>query len=131
MHYKISYSIPQRHYIDIECTIENIALPVIEVQLPSWRPGRYELGNFAKNIQSFKVLNSKDQPLSYHKITKDRWEIKTGGDSVVRIIYNYYAAELNAGSTWLDEKQLYVNPINCLLYCDEKLDDPCRLEITV
>ena len=115
----------------IECSIENISLPQIEVQLPSWRPGRYELGNFAKNIQQFKVVNSSGVKLQYNKITKDKWLINTEGESVITIIYNYYAAELNAGSTWLDETQLYVNPINCLIYCEQKLEEPCRVEIAV
>ena len=129
MNYKISFSNPNRHYIDIECTIDNISLPQIEVQLPSWRPGRYELGNFAKNIQQFKVLNSRGVALQYKKNTKDKWLINTEGESIITIVYNYYAAELNAGSTWLDETQLYVNPINCLIYCEQKLEEPCRLEI--
>jgi predicted metalloprotease with PDZ domain len=131
MNYKISYTNPNRHFIDVECSIENISLPQIEVQLPSWRPGRYELGNFAKNIQQFRIVNSKGAALQYKKITKDKWLIETAGDSVIKIIYNYYAAELNAGSTYLDDTQLYVNPINCLLYCDQKLEEPCRLEIAV
>ncbi len=129
MNYKISFSNPNRHYIDIECIIDNISLPQIEVQLPSWRPGRYELGNFAKNIQQFKVLNSRGIALQYKKHTKDKWLINTEGESIITIVYNYYAAELNAGSTWLDETQLYVNPINCLIYCEQKLEEPCRLEI--
>lgn len=129
MNYKISFSNPNRHYIDIECIIDNISLPQIEVQLPSWRPGRYELGNFAKNIQQFKVLNSRGIALQYKKHNKDKWLINTEGESIITIVYNYYAAELNAGSTWLDETQLYVNPINCLIYCEQKLEEPCRLEI--
>lgn len=131
MYYKISYSVPNRHYIDIECSIDNITLPQIEVQLPSWRPGRYELGNFAKNIQQFKVVNSKGETLQFKKLTKDKWLINTGGDALITIIYNYYTSELNAGSTWLDEKQLYVNPVNCLLYCEQKMEDPCHLDIKV
>ncbi len=131
MKYKISYSNPYTHYIDIECSIENISLPQIELQLPSWRPGRYELGNFAKNIQQFKVINAKGEALSYKKTSKDSWSINTKGESVITVIYNYYAAELNAGSTWLDDKQLYINPINCLLYCEQKLEDPCHIEINV
>jgi predicted metalloprotease with PDZ domain len=131
MNYKISFSNPSKHYIDIECSIENISLPQIEVQLPSWRPGRYELGNFAKNIQYFKALNSKGEPLPYKKVSKDKWLIANGNESVIKILYNYYAAELNAGSTWLDENQLYVNPINCLIYSEQKLEEPCRIEITV
>ena len=131
MKYKISYSNPHTHYIDIECSIENISLPQIELQLPSWRPGRYELGNFAKNIQQFKVINAKGEALSFKKTSKDSWGINTRGESVITVIYNYYAAELNAGSTWLDNKQLYINPINCLLYCEQKLEDPCHIEINV
>lgn len=131
MKYKISYSNPHTHYIDIECSIENISLPQIELQLPSWRPGRYELGNFAKNIQQFKVINAKGEALSFKKTSKDSWSINTRGESVITVIYNYYAAELNAGSTWLDNKQLYINPINCLLYCEQKLEDPCHIEINV
>lgn len=131
MKYKISYSNPHTHYIDIECSIENISLPQIELQLPSWRPGRYELGNFAKNIQQFKVINAKGEALSLKKTSKDSWSINTKGESVITVIYNYYAAELNAGSTWLDNKQLYINPINCLLYCEQKLEDPCHIEINV
>lgn len=131
MKYKISYSNPHTHYIDIECSIENISLPQIELQLPSWRPGRYELGNFAKNIQQFKVINAKGEALSFKKTSKDSWSINTKGESVITVIYNYYAAELNAGSTWLDNKQLYINPINCLLYCEQKLEDPCHIEINV
>jgi len=131
MKYRISYNNPHTHYIDIECSIENISLPQIELQLPSWRPGRYELGNFAKNIQQFKVINAKGEALSFKKTSKDSWSINTKGESVITVIYNYYAAELNAGSTWLDDKQLYINPINCLLYCEQKLEDPCHIEINV
>lgn len=131
MNYKLFYTNPGRHFIDIECTIENISLPQIEIQLPSWRPGRYELGNFAKNIQYFKVYNTKGEVLSFKKNSKDCWLVNTGGASVIKVMYNYYAAELNAGSTWLDDKQLYVNPVNCLLYCEQKLDEPCHIEITV
>lgn len=131
MNYKISYTNPCRHYIDIECRLDNIVLPQIEVQLPSWRPGRYELGNFAKNIQQFKVTDSKGDVLKCKKITKDKWLIETNGSGQVTIIYNYYAAELNAGSTWLDDKQLYVNPINCLIYFEQQLDSPCNLELVV
>lgn len=34
----------------------------------------------------------------------------------MKVTYSYYAADLNAGSTFADQKQLYVNPCNCLMY---------------
>jgi predicted metalloprotease with PDZ domain len=57
MKYIISYKEPHKHFIDIEFLIEDINQDVIQLQLPAWRPGRYELSNFAKNIQHFEAFN--------------------------------------------------------------------------
>jgi predicted metalloprotease with PDZ domain len=69
MKYKIYSKNKASHYIDIECSIEKISSQEVELQLPTWRPGRYELQNFAKNIQSFEVFDENNQKLKASKIT--------------------------------------------------------------
>ena len=127
--YTFSYT-AHRHFIDIEMRIFEHSSPELIVQLPV-RPGRYELGNFAKNIQYFKVFDAQGLPLNFHKITKDTWKISTANCSEIVIQYNYYANELNAGSTYLDEIQLYVNPINCCLYIPDRMDETCIVNLEV
>lgn len=129
--YTFSYTKPHRHFIDIEMRIFEHLSPELIVQLPAWRPGRYELGNFAKNIQYFKVFDAQGHPLKFQKITKDTWKISTANCSEIVIQYNYYANELNAGSTYLDEIQLYVNPINCCLYIPDRMDESCIVTLEV
>ena len=129
--YTFSYVNPHRHFIDIEMRIFEHSSPELIVQLPAWRPGRYELGNFAKNIQYFKVFDAQGLPLKFQKITKDTWKISTVNCSEIVIQYNYYANELNAGSTYLDEIQLYVNPINCCLYIPDRMDVTCIVNLEV
>lgn len=129
--YTFSYTKPHRHFIDIEMRIFEHSSPELIVQLPAWRPGRYELGNFAKNIQYFKVFDAQGHPLKFQKITKDTWKISTANCSEIVIQYNYYANELNAGSTYLDEIQLYVNPINCCLYIPDRMDETCIVNLEV
>jgi len=101
------------------------------IHLPSWRPGRYELGNFAKNIKNFKVYNDTNKAINFHKISKDSWEISTKETNTIRIEYQYYANELNAGSSYFDEQQLYVNPVNCFLYAEGKEQFSISLEINI
>lgn len=130
MHYTISYSNPFTQYIDIEFSL-NVNQTETIVKLPLWRPGRYELGNFAKNIQRFNCFNEKGESLTFSKINKSAWRVNTENTSKLTIRYNYYAAELNAGSTFLSEDQLYVNPVNCLLYTDESIESPCTLKLNI
>ena len=59
MKYIISYQKPHTHFIDIEFIADNIKQDEVLIQLPSWRPGRYELGNFAKNVQKWAAFDGK------------------------------------------------------------------------
>ncbi len=115
MNYELSYTNPENHFIDFSLTIYGKDTNELIIQLPSWRPGRYELGNFAKNIKDFEVNDTNGNPINFTKLTKDCWCLHSNGKDVV-VKYCYYAAELNAGSTFLDENQLYVNPVNCFFY---------------
>lgn len=101
------------------------------VQLPSWRPGRYELANFAKNVRNFKVFDTNNQLVSAEKVTKDRWSVDSSKTEIIRVEYNYYAAELNAGSSFLDETQLYVNPVNCCVFTDETYHEEVEIALNI
>jgi predicted metalloprotease with PDZ domain len=129
MNYKLSYQNPSRHYIDIELIVETKGEKSLQFQLPAWRPGRYELGNFAKNIQKLGAFDENGEPLEFRKITKDLWEVVCQNASKVAVRYNYFAMELNAGSTYLDEYQLYVNPVNCCLYMPERPSESCNIKL--
>ncbi len=131
MKYIVSYQKPNNHYIDIEYIINNVNSEKLEIQLPAWRPGRYELGNFAKNVQKWTAFDSNGNELPSKKITKDLWEVETNGNTNIHIKYNYYAAEINAGSSYLDNKQLYINGVNCFLYVPGRENEPCQLELII
>lgn len=128
MKYTISFSQPQRHYIDIKCLVKTEQKSQMYFQLPAWRPGRYELSNFAKNIQQWAAFDENGNPLPYRKITKDRWEVDCAHAESIECRYNYFANELNAGSTFLDENQLYINPVNCLLYAEGDEGSTCEID---
>ena len=131
MKYIISYQKPHTHFIDIEFIADNINQDDLLIQLPSWRPGRYELGNFAKNVQKWAAFDANGNTLKFEKITKDCWKVQTKGVSEVHINYNYYAIDLNAGSTFLDSTQLYMNPVNCCVYIPERINNQCELVLVL
>ncbi|MFN6380209.1 MAG: M61 family metallopeptidase [Flavobacteriales bacterium] len=129
--YKVYHQNPHRKFITFEAVFPNNAKDTLQLQLPSWRPGRYELGNFAKNIRGLEAFNDKQEKLSVKKITKDLWEIAANGAAQVTINYEYYCAELNAGSSYIDNDLLYMNPVNCFFYDKEKQEQPYRVTLNL
>ncbi len=126
--YKISAPNPSDHLIHLEMIVTTIDLDEIFFQLPSWRPGRYELQNFAKNIVSWKATNETGETLAHLKISKDCWKVKAEGAKEIHIHYTYYAAQPDAGACFLDDDLLYINTVHCCMYVPEKMQEPCDLE---
>jgi predicted metalloprotease with PDZ domain len=129
-HFKLSIPNAHHQYLHVELII-NCNSDQTELVLPTWRPGRYEIGNFAKNIKAFKVYSDQNKVLNYQKTSKHCWSIDTKDTKYVRIQYQYYAAELNAGSTFVNKSILYVNPVNCLIYSKEQFNEPVKVDFEI
>ena len=134
IHYHVSYENPLTFYLRIQLTLDVAAEATapLALQLPAWRPGRYELQNFAQKIQRVEIIDvSTNQPLPYRKLTKDRWEVANAAGRTVRVRYNFYAHQMDAGGSWLDETQLYLNPVQALMYADGRQREACELTLAL
>src|SRR5690554_2455835 len=121
---------PQQQYIQITAELK-VSGNETKVFFPAWRPGRYELGDFAKNVNHFQIHNGSGQALPFVKENKNTWIVQTKGCSTITVKYSYYATDMNAGSTFLDASQLYVNPVNCCLFTEEEYNDPISVRLNI
>lgn len=84
--------------------------------LPAWRPGRYQIQNYARNIRDFRATDQTGRPLPWEKTDKSTWRIQCGAAREVRVSYACYANTLDAGSTLWNDEELYWNGTNLLMY---------------
>ncbi len=101
----------------------------MDLVLPAWRPGRYELANYAANIKAFSAKDAKEKGLSWAKVEKNIWRIEGCPVGEVNISYQYFADTINAGSTYIDEDQLYVNPVNCCMHVSGEMSATVSAEL--
>jgi len=129
MKYKISVHDAQTHFLALEYIIDYVHQDTIYLQLPAWRPGRYEMQNYAKNIRCFDIVNEVGENIPYKKITKDKWQVDTRKASKIVVRYQYYANQYDAGASYVCGDFIYVNPVNCLMYVEGRMDEAYILEL--
>jgi predicted metalloprotease with PDZ domain len=127
MNIAISKNKTQSNFIEIEMNFLAESETVF-MQLPAWRPGRYELQNFSKNIQFFQAYDQKNNLLSTKKISKECWEISSPKGQIT-VKYSYYANKIDAGNTYIDENVFYINFVNCIPHLVGEMDSPITLSI--
>ncbi|GAB4341533.1 MAG: PDZ domain-containing protein [Flammeovirgaceae bacterium] len=115
MYYQITCPQPTTHFLHLSLIVENPS-ETLRLQLAAWRPGRYQLQNYAKNIYSFEVFNESKEKLPFKKINNNLWEIQTYKAKKIEVRYTYLANKMDAGGSWVDEEQWYINWINCIFY---------------
>jgi len=112
--YHIHAACPFKHQLEITCTF-TAETEIVKIQIPYWRPGRYEPGNFPRNYINFSAT-SNGEPLQSRKVSANLLEIQTTPGAEVSLSYINYAGELTAGNTFFDPEILLINPVNCLVY---------------
>ncbi|WP_161889022.1 M61 family metallopeptidase [Pontibacter russatus] len=128
--YHLSYQNPLTHFVDITLTISQNQQRDLYLQLPAWRPGRYELQHFAQKLRGI-TAQANGQSIPISKMTKDRWLVEAGEADTLYISYSFFARQMDAGGSWLDEEQLYLNPINCLMAVEGREQEPSQLQLYI
>lgn len=121
--------LPENSLVEIRILIPKVLEKSLELHLPMWRPGRYQLQNFAKNVLNFSANAQNGEKLNWKKTEKNVWNIHETQNKDIEIRYQYYAKELNAGSSFVNKYFAYVNPVNLCLYLPKRISE--RFEVII
>ena len=128
MIYEVSAPQPSSRFLHVKSRVTFSPNENRILQLPIWRPGRYERGDFAQYIRNLRATDVEGNKLSFHKTGISTWMFP-GTETEIILSYEFWAGVLNAGSTFASEHMIYINPVNCLMYKPGSEEEPCELMI--
>lgn len=131
MIYRISSPVPSSRYIAVHAESMVESSGTVHFQLSSWRPGRYELGNFAKNLRGMSASDEQGNPVPIYKTGASSWRVDNAPAGKLSLKYEYYAAQPDAGACWTDDSLLYVNPVHCLVFAPLQRHAPHCIELDI
>lgn len=127
MKYTLYFKNPHRHRVTV-----GLQLPASSMAqtllLSRWRPGRYELAPYAENIHDFSAVTASGMAITLTRTSSHSWSIPPVAEPVT-VTYDYYAADRSAGASHFDSEQIYLNPINLLLYPEGGIAESCELQL--
>jgi predicted metalloprotease with PDZ domain len=108
--------------ISLEFTPQRVGS--MEIQLPIWRPGRYQAQYFAKNIAAITTSHG-----TIVKSGLSSWTLELDALEPVVLSYRYFADQPDAGGCVSQADFLYINFIACLIFPQRWEQVPCVVEI--
>ncbi|WNJ16767.1 hypothetical protein [Pontibacter sp. G13] len=129
MEYFLSFPDPASHEIHVRLVLTASDEQPILLQLPAWRPGRYERQRFDRFISLVEAQDLQGTPLAVEQTSTHNWQVVPSEPGKLEVTYRFFAQQTDAGGSFFNEDQIYVNGINLFLFRPGKLDIPVRLHL--
>lgn len=130
MKYTVSMDHPDTHYFHLQSQYQlNKTKDTVTFNMPAWTPGYYWIEDYPKNVTRFTVTDEDGHNLSWHKTTKNSWQIDTEGAQTILIQYDVYAHNISVADPYLDNNYGFISPAGLFMWPKGELEHPVNVTI--
>jgi len=127
--YTVDIEHPATQTCEITMTVRGWKGDTLDVHLPVWRPGRYEVLDPAGTIRSIAATDGRGRPLPLQKVAKSSWTVTTGGSAIIRVKYTLYANAVNNRTRHIDDTHAFLSGSTVFLFVHELRANPIEVAI--
>lgn len=127
-HVSMAQASSQRFRVTLDAT--GIQETMIDMKMPAWMPGYYQLINYAAALDSFTVTDGNNQPVPWAQTAASCWRIVHKAGAPLRITYSIKASKAFVAQPWLDTSHAYIAPTGVFLYADAYINHPVTVSLT-
>ena len=129
MHYTVSMEHPEEHLYHLVFTIKGPGGPVLDLKMPAWMPGYYQLLDYGAMVQHFRATDEKGRDLGWQKIDSTTWRVEHTTGATMRVEYDVKATKAFVAQPWLDTSRAYIAPAGVFLYVKGWLAQAVTVEV--
>ena len=129
--YLVSLPSPQTQTVEIECRLFDLVGETLELKLPVWRPGKYEVLDPAGTLYNFQVSDANGKSLSFKKMDKSTWRIDLNGSNEVVASYTIYANSLSDRTRHVDDTHAFLSGSAVFVYTPSRRSRPLKVRFQV
>ena len=116
--YTVSVKDTAAHLFHVSATFFNIRQRVLDLALPVWMPGHYQLENYGKHLLGFAVSDSAGRRITAGRVHPQTWRVEVSGRSRITADFDYVAnildtdqAKIASTFAFFTGVQLFLEPI--------------------
>lgn len=117
----------QVYGVRFECT--GVKKEWVDVKMPVWMPGYYQILNYADNVSAFHVESQGGDTLKWEKANYNTWRIYSNYASKLNISYNVKAVRHFVATNYLDEERGFIAPTGTFMHIDGLINQPVTVTI--
>lgn len=129
--YELRITNAAQHLAEVRASFPAATGSTLDVQMPNWRTGRYEILNLANGVRLFKAVNANGEALAATKTDKGTWRVQTRPGERVTVTYELYANLLGERTRHIDDTHAYLDASGVFVYAEPFRAEPVSVKLDV
>lgn len=129
IHYTISFTEPQAHYVDVEMDITDYVSEVLDFGMPVWTPGSYLIREYERHVELVEA-QAEANPIPCEKIAKSTWRIQNPPHHI-NIKYRVYGFEISVRTNMINADRAFISSAATFMYIKNRIDLPCTIQVVL
>lgn len=129
--YHLEVTDAKHHLAQVEIIIPDVKTRTLNLKLPVWRSGRYEILNLSKAINQFSAKHSSGKIIAWEKMDKNTWKLFLNQPGDVTISYQVYANTLKYRVAHINETHAFLDASGVFMFAPSKRNNPLKVTMKV
>jgi predicted metalloprotease with PDZ domain len=130
LHYSISIPDPANHTYNVELRCSNWKQDTIQLKIPKWMPGYYQLIDYASSVTHLLAKDGKGKNVPVEKINDNTWSIAGIKNRPFVVQYSINTTKQFVANSYVDSAHAYIIPENTFLYIKGQLNIPVSVSLS-
>jgi len=129
--YRLEISNPHQQYAEVTVLFPETNEAHIDVTMPTWRTGRYQILELANSVRKFSAADATGTILPAKKINKHTWRIHLNEPTKLVVTYELYANQLELRARHIDDTHAYLDGVATFVYSPTFIENPVEIDLKV
>ena len=129
--YTVSMPSPSSQLFHVELISSGWQTGTINLKMPKWMPGYYQLMNYGNEVINFSVRDKTGKSISFNKINENTWQLPTKAAGSLHISYDVKATRAFVATNFLDSSHAYIVPAGMFMYVDGFIKNPVSVKVNL
>ncbi|HEV3202181.1 MAG TPA: PDZ domain-containing protein [Bryobacteraceae bacterium] len=127
--FTVSMPQPGNHTFHVMFRAEGLKGELQDFKMPVWSPGFYGIGDYSRNVSSFRAEDGVGHALPWEKVTRNTWRVAAGNAPAIVLDYDVYGATSFAANNYLGDDRAYLSPSGTFVHVPGMTQHPVTVAI--
>lgn len=129
--YTLGAPAPETNIAQIEARVPTAGRAVVEMMLPAWSPGYYNLGDYAANVRDLAARAPGGAALAVERKGSNHWLVTTGGAPAIVVSYALLCRSTFITGCWVGTDFAVLNGPSVFITLAERAERPHEVHLVL